>query len=60
MFRNILTANDKYAVGDCENLSSLIQMQLSLKTKRFSNFSNQFLEVTSHFKSFGKKDDRDS
>ena len=35
MFRNTLTANDKYPVRDCENLSSPIQMQLSLKPKHF-------------------------
>ena len=38
MFRNTLTANDKYPVRDCENLSSPIQMQLYLKPKTFSHF----------------------
>ena len=38
MFRNSFTANDKYPVRDCQNLSSLIQMQLSLKSKTFSYF----------------------
>ena len=60
MFCKTLTANDKYPVPECENLSPPIQIQLSLKRKRFSDFSNQFLEATSHFKSFEKKDDRDS
>ena len=36
MFRNILTANGKCPLRDCENLSSPIQMQLSLKPKIFS------------------------
>ena len=57
MFRNTLTANDKYPVRDCENLSSPIQIQLSLKPKTFSDFSSQFLEATSHFE---KRDARDS
>ena len=60
MFRNTLTANDKYPLRDCKNLLSPIQMQLSLKLKIFSDFSNQFLESRSHFKSFQKKDDRHS
>ena len=33
MFREISTANDKYISSDCENLSSAIPMQLSLKRK---------------------------
>ena len=35
MFRNTLTANDKYAVWDCENLLSTTQMQLYLEPKLF-------------------------
>ena len=42
MFRNRLTANDKYPVRDCENLSSPIQMQLYLKPKTFSQFFCHF------------------
>ena len=52
-----MTANEKYPFQDCENLSSPIQIQLSLKPKTFSEVSNQFLESTSHFKSFEKKKD---
>ena len=37
MFRNTLTANDNYPVQDCGNLSSSIQMHLSLKSKIFSH-----------------------
>ena len=37
MFRNTLTANDKYPVRDCVNLLSPIQMQLSLKPTTFSD-----------------------
>ena len=35
VFRNTLTANDKYPVQYCENLPSPIQMQLSLNPKIF-------------------------
>ena len=38
MFRNTLTANDKYLVLDCVQLSSPIQMQLSLKPTIFADF----------------------
>ena len=42
MFRNTLTANDKYPVRDSENLSSPIQMKLSLKPKAFPDFFPYF------------------
>ena len=58
MFRNTLTANDNYPAQDCGNLSSSIQMVLSLKPKLFSDFFVPFLESTSNFKHFEKKDDR--
>ena len=58
MFRNTLPANDKYPVPDCVNLSSSIQMELSLKPKIFSNFVVPFSESASNFKDFEKKDDR--
>ena len=57
-FRNTLTANDNYPVQDSANLSSPIQMQLSLKPKFFSNFLDPFLECTSNFAHFEKKYDR--
>ena len=57
VFRNTLTANAKYPVRDCENLSSPIQMQLSLYPKFFSDWSFVLLEFTSNFKDFQKKDD---
>ena len=38
----------------------MIQMQLSLKPKTFSDFLNPFLESTLNFKHFGKNDDRHS
>ena len=55
MFRDTLTANDKYPFRDLENLSTRNQMQLSLKQKTFCNFFNEFLESISHFESFVKK-----
>ena len=58
MFRNRLTANDKYPFRDLENLLSLTQFQLSLKPK--TDFFNRFLESTSNFRHFGKKDNRHS
>ena len=58
MFCDTLTANDKYPFGDLENLSSPIQIQLPLKPKTFSDFFVPFLESTSNFKHFEKKDDR--
>ena len=38
MFRNTLTANDKYSFQDLENLLSPTQIQLSLKPKTFYDF----------------------
>ena len=58
MFRNTFTASDKYPVLYCVNLSSLIQWQLSLKPTIVSDFFVLFLESTSNFKQFEKKDDR--
>ena len=58
MFRNTLTGNDDYPVQDCLNLSSPIQMELSFKRIIFSDLFLPFLESTSNFKYFEKKDDR--
>ena len=56
-----MTANDKYPFPDLENLLSPTQLQLSFKLKTFSNFFFLlFLESTSNFKHFEKKDDRHS
>ena len=60
MFRNTLTAKEKYRVRDCVNLPSPIQMQLSLKPRIVSDFFVPFLESTSNFKHFEKKDDSHS
>ena len=58
VFVNRLTADGKYPVQDCENLLLPIQMQLSEKRKTFIEFFVPFLESTSNFKHFEKKDDR--
>ena len=60
MFRNTLTANDKYPFRDLQNLLSRTQLQLSFKPKTFSDFLNIFLESTSNFKHFENKVDRHS
>ena len=60
MFRNTLTANEKYPVLDCVNMSSPIQMQLSSKPTFFSDFFVPFLESTSDFKHLDQKYDRHS
>ena len=60
VFVNTLTADDKYPVQDCENLQLLIQMQLSEKRKTFSEFFVPFLDSTSNFERFQRKDDRHS
>ena len=60
VFSKTLTANDKYRVPDCENISSPTQMQLSLKPKTFSGSFVPFLDSSSIFKDFEKKDHRQS
>ena len=60
MFRKRLTANDKYPVQDCVNLSSPIQMQLSLKPTICLDIFVPFLEFRSNFKHFEKEHDRHS
>ena len=59
VFVNTLTADRKYPVPDSENLPLLIQMQLSEKRK-ISEFFVPFLESTSHFNHFERRDDRHS
>ena len=57
VYVNTFTANAKYPVQHCENLQLKIQIQLSEKRKIFSESFVPFLESTSNFKHFGKKDD---
>ena len=60
MFRNTLAPNDKYLVRDSVNFSSLIEKQLSLNQPAFSDSFVPFVDYTSDFKHFEKKDDRHS
>ena len=60
VFLNKLTANDKYLVLDCVNLSNPIQVQLSLEPTIFSDFFVSFLESTSNFKHYEQKADSHS
>ena len=55
VFRNTLTAIDKYPFRDLENFLSPTQLQLSLKRKTSSDFLNPLMESTSNFKDFEKK-----
>ena len=57
VFIDTLTAYGKYPVQDCENLPLPIQMQLSEKRKTLSEYFVPFLEFTSNFKHFERKDD---
>ena len=57
MFVNTLSADGKYPVPYYENLELPIQMQLSGEWKTFPQFSAPFLESTSNFKPFERKDD---
>ena len=57
VFVNTLTADGKYPVQECQNLQLPIEMQLSEKRKSFSKFFVPFLESTSNFNHFEKKDD---
>ena len=57
VFLNKLTADGKYPVEEWENLRLPMQMQLSEKRKTFSQLFAPFLESTSNFKHFEKRDD---
>ena len=57
MFVNTLTGDGKYPVQGCENLQLPIQMQFSENWYSFSEFFIAFLESTSNFKHFEKRDD---
>ena len=60
VFVNTMTADGKYPIQDCENLQLPIEMQLSKKRKTLSPFFVPFLESTSNFKHFERKDDHHS
>ena len=60
VFVNTMTADGKYPIQDCENLQLPIEMQLSKNRKTLSQFFVPFLESTSNFKHFERKDDHHS
>ena len=60
VFVNTLISDGSYPVPGCENLQLPIQMQLSEKQKTFPQFFVWFLESTSNFKHFERKDDHHS
>ena len=57
MLLNTLIVDGKYPVEHWEKWQLPKQMQLSEKLKTFSQFFLPFLESTSNFKHFEKKDD---
>ena len=59
-FFNLLILDDKYSLGNRENLLQPIQMQLSKKRQIFSRFFTAFLKCRFDFEHFAKKDDPDS
>ena len=56
-FVNELTAYGKYPIQGSENLQLPIQMPISQKRKKFSEFFIPFLDSTSNFEHFERKDD---
>ena len=51
-----MTADDKYSLCNNENLMESNEMQQSQNIKAFFQAFAQFLEATSNFKNFEKKD----
>ena len=56
-FFNLLTLDEKYSLGNRENLLQPIQIQLSKKRQIFSDFFTAFLKSTFDFEHFENKDD---
>ena len=54
-FLHLLTLDDKYSLGNRENVTVANQMQLSKKRQIFSTFFTAFLKSTFDFGHFGKK-----
>ena len=54
---NTLTSDGKYPIQGSENLQLPIQMPMSQKRKKFSEFFIPFLDSTSNFEHFERKDD---
>ena len=52
MFVNIMTADDKYSLLNCDNLTQRIEMQLFKKQKTLSDLFSQFFKSTRNFEVF--------
>ena len=57
VFVNTLTADGKYPLQDWESFTLPVQMQFCEKQKYFSRLFVPFLESTSNFNHFEKKND---
>ena len=60
LFVNTLIVDDTHYLVNRDNLTQPIQVELSQKQKKFSEFSLAFLKAISNFKHLPKKDDRHS
>ena len=58
VFANTFTADDKYSDQDFDYFATLNSNTILPKTKIFLKLFVQFLESTSNFKQFEKKDNR--
>ena len=58
LFVNTMTPDDKYSQLNRENFTQQIQMQLSQKTKNFSQVFIAYLNSTSNFEFFESKKKR--
>ena len=56
LFVHTLNADEMYLLLHRDNLTITIQMQLSEKQKKFSEFFAEFLKCISNFERFGTKD----
>ena len=56
MVFNTLAADEKYIFRNGDNLTITIEMQLSQKQKKFSQFFATFLKSRLNFELFDKKD----
>ena len=57
---NTLTSDDQYSHSSRENLLQPIQIQLSKKQKKFSEFFTKFLKFTRNSQNLEKKDESHS
>ena len=58
VFLNTFTSDGKYPLEGCGNFQFPFQTQLSEKRESFAEVFVRFLDSTSNFKHFEKKDDR--